>query len=263
MGFLDEVRKKNKIAKSLVSNGLAPSFDVAVKMAEARMRVESGAQEPIENAGGNALASTTISGLKNSVTGSMTQSRYQERPMTLEEQKRASIMMYRPTQESAPQRFTPMQPPSVQNDINVNQNNNQTSQMQKEDNEGNNMNTQDFERIMNENTRFITEQLIDFKSQLATISASVEMLKQDLSSVKHDVLEVRTRPGTSDSSPSEGADGVSKPHTDSSGGQHFVIHPPEGEHHEEHKENPRGDPSKINAEDVSIEKMFNFSHKKF
>jgi hypothetical protein len=242
MGFLDEIRKKNRLAKSLVSNGLAPSFDVAVKMAEARMRVESGAQEPIDSKSSQ-IQTTTLSGLKTAVSSSF--SKEQEKALSLEEQRKASIMMYQPQEEQKNKvdTFAPIQ-----------------AQQNENKKEGMNMGTIDIERILAENTKFITEQLIDFKSQLATMAASIELVKQEVASVKHELGQVKSMSRTSNIS-SQSSEGVSKHHNDSSGGQHFAIQPPAGQ--QEKKGNPRSDPDKINPEDVSIEKMFNFSHKRF
>ena len=248
MGFLDEVRKKNKLAKSLVSNGLAPSFDVAVKMAEARMRVESGAQDPIESAaqtGGLApLASTNIAGLRSAAKG-------QTREMSLEDQKKASIMIYRPSavEEKKMQAQTQTFPQIQQ------------TQTTKETYEGTKM--VDVEKILSENTKFITEQLIEFKSQLGSLIASTENMKQELANVKQDINQLKSQPRMQSNSSNGSSEGHSEPHTDASGGQHFVIQPPHSEHHGDAKENPRGDPKKIDPDSVSIEKMFNFSHKKF
>ncbi|MFA6089277.1 MAG: hypothetical protein WC755_05410 [Candidatus Woesearchaeota archaeon] len=252
MGFLDEVRKKNKLAKSLVSNGLAPSFDVAVKMAEARMRVESGAQDPIESAqqsGGLApLTSTNVAGLRSAAKG-------QTKEMSLEEQKKASIMIYRPSaveerkiqaQQTTTQTFPPIQ---------------HTQTTTNEAQEGTKM--VDVEKILSENTKFITEQLIDFKSQLGSLIASTENMKQELASVKQDINQLKSQPRMQQSNNTDSSEGHSEAHTDASGGQHFVIQPPHSEHHGDAKENPRGDPKKIDPDSVSIEKMFNFSHKKF
>ena len=242
MGFLDEIRKKNKLAKSLVSNGLAPHFDVAVKMVEARMRHESGAQDPIgemQNAMATGLPSTNLRDLRYVVS-------HETPTMTLDEQRSASIAAMSPTRVLH-ERQTGLSMTSAASAAAVSAAAQPQHHHMPQHIMNNGLSNTEIEKVLSENTKFITEQLIEFKTQIASIAATVELLQKELADAKR---QMHARPAPS--APTFSASSV-----------HNQSVPA----HEEKKQaspSSRNPSSRdIKPEDVSIEKMFNFSHKKF
>lgn len=241
MGFLDEIRKKNKLAKSLVSNGLAPHFDVAVKMVEARMRHESGAQDPIGDA-----RESLAKGLPSTNLNDLRYVAQHEIPvMTLDEQRTASIkaMGAGQTQSERKTSLSMTSPASAEAAAD-------TARQHQGGQVPQGLSSAEIEKVLSENTRFITEQLIEFKTQIASIAATVELLQKDLAGVKQQ-MQRRVPPVPDAPAFSAGDAGP--------------VQTKEQEAKEEAKrQHPRSPSGKdFKPEDVSIEKMFNYSNKKF
>lgn len=224
MGFLDEIRKKNKLAKSLVSNGLAPNFDVAVKMVEAKMRVESGAQDPI--------GESTPSSVPKDVMAAVQEN------MSLAEQKKASITQF---DNSRIHKTVDM---SVKK---------QVEEAKRESVASASQNTSgiDVQKILSENTKFITEQFVDFRTQMADLAATMEVMQKEMVAMKRKIVQLENRPAA-----------PSAPVQASTQEEVAAPIPSSKPVAKSHPRSPSAD-SGFKPEDVAIDKMFNFSGKKF